>query len=357
MSFLKRLGRQALSYQPLHINQSQCIRAQSPLAHCRRCEDVCPVDALTYSHGRWVIADHCTQCGYCVASCPMEALEWEQTNPLKADDTTHNLLLSCIHDASSQTLPNRINCFQSLRAENLAWWVTRFHKVILYADCKGCRNRWFPEGLTMRLKQLHIPYENKLHIVRDRKNLAPWLPMQVERRDFLKQSLSDAQHTGQNVLKHLLEDVTTHLEVNEEEPVGCDEKHRTMQYLQETYRTQDGVSDTLTVPYPRLQNRGCHFCTACVRVCPTQALSISENQDESQKLVYSPVRCTRCELCFDVCFNKGFQWGEQMRVADIRHDTEQVLARAAVHTCMDCGEPHYDSNEGIRCHICEQKKT
>ena len=52
---------------------------EAPQANCRRCVDICPVDAFRLESGKVVTIfdneDECTFCNMCVEECPRAALK------------------------------------------------------------------------------------------------------------------------------------------------------------------------------------------------------------------------------------------------------------------------------------------
>lgn len=53
------------------IDKNTCIA-------CAECVDVCPVEAIAESEGKYAIdADACLDCGICAGTCPQEAISQE----------------------------------------------------------------------------------------------------------------------------------------------------------------------------------------------------------------------------------------------------------------------------------------
>ncbi|MBP2240673.1 ferredoxin [Cytobacillus eiseniae] len=53
-----------------------CSRYQSPHSTCRNCIDSCSADAITFVSGKPIINNkECTECGDCIAECPVQAVE------------------------------------------------------------------------------------------------------------------------------------------------------------------------------------------------------------------------------------------------------------------------------------------
>ncbi|MBS4191544.1 4Fe-4S binding protein [Bacillus sp. FJAT-49705] len=53
-----------------------CTRHQSPYSSCSRCKDVCFDEAITFIDEKpYIDNEKCTECGYCIAECPVQAIE------------------------------------------------------------------------------------------------------------------------------------------------------------------------------------------------------------------------------------------------------------------------------------------
>lgn len=71
------------------------------------------------------------------------------------------------------------------------------------------------------------------------------------------------------------------------------------------------------VSWPKLKDGAsslCHSCDLCVKICPTQALSL-EGSGASQKLWLSVAQCTQCGLCVDVCPDNILEMGNDQHIA------------------------------------------
>jgi ferredoxin len=55
------------------LDAVRCVRVRGAAAKCRRCQEVCPHDAVSFQPGP-VMLSTCTECGACVAACPNGAL-------------------------------------------------------------------------------------------------------------------------------------------------------------------------------------------------------------------------------------------------------------------------------------------
>ncbi|HJO93063.1 MAG TPA: 4Fe-4S binding protein [Victivallales bacterium] len=53
---------------PAYVNSAKCTG-------CEKCEDACPVDAITMKNDKALVAgDKCVECETCIGECPSEAI-------------------------------------------------------------------------------------------------------------------------------------------------------------------------------------------------------------------------------------------------------------------------------------------
>lgn len=74
------------------------------------------------------------------------------------------------------------------------------------------------------------------------------------------------------------------------------------------------------VSWPKFIEAGavkCHSCDLCVKICPTQALSLENkgNTNNPSKLWLTLSRCTQCTLCVEACPEKVLTMGHDRHLA------------------------------------------
>ena len=88
----------------------------------------------------------------------------------------------------------------------------------------------------------------------------------------------------------------------------------------------------------------CSLCGFCVQICPTHALSILENREETA-LVLSPGACILCRKCERICQFQAIQILPQPMhtaypIGAVRSSKEKlVLRKSSLAICLACGEP------------------
>ena len=118
-------------------------------------------------------------------------------------------------------------------------------------------------------------------------------------------------------------------------------------WLEESVRP-NRIKRNSTNPQKRLPTvqteEKCSLCGFCVQVCPTHALSITENREETT-LILSPADCVLCRKCERICQFQAIQILPQPVFAEhpvdvLRLEEEKfVLRKSSLATCRACGEP------------------
>lgn len=75
---------------------------------------------------------------------------------------------------------------------------------------------------------------------------------------------------------------------------------------------------------PKIDQKKCSRCNACVKICPTDAISI-----EKDKVILSEEKCVRCLGCYEVCERNAFE-------------VEWTIGRDIAERIVDCAKAVID---------------
>lgn len=81
----------------------------------------------------------------------------------------------------------------------------------------------------------------------------------------------------------------------------------------------------------------CTLCTACVRICPSNALSLPGS---TSQLAFTESRCLQCGLCVNVCPEQAVSLHPRFLVARAARETRRIIAEAEMVACGGCGKPY-----------------
>lgn len=355
MGFLSRqMTNYFLNEKPLRVDSELCVKAKSPLAMCERCANVCPHDALSYENRLWVVDDQCNECGFCVSSCPMGAFSFSRPMIEAVDGNTKLCILTCQHDPQSSGMTNRLPCFQSLRMGFFAELALRYEQVILCVSCENCDKKWYPESFFMQVDRYSLEKEQFCY-VSTLDELGLITEDELSRRYFMASLLKRTGHSGKKIAEDMVEQIEKNYPIDNEEDGNIDSPVRHEQeILSRYYQEHINISEEKEIPFPRLANRGCHFCEACVKLCPTKSLMI-EKKEKNKNLLYNPVSCVRCGICKDICMDKGFIWENRLTIRDLKSNCFHLLIEGEAALCSECQESFFKTNDDSMCYICKKK--
>ncbi|MCF6093063.1 4Fe-4S binding protein [Microaerobacter geothermalis] len=86
---------------------------------------------------------------------------------------------------------------------------------------------------------------------------------------------------------------------------------------------------------PVVQDEWCNGCEACVKMCPTQAISIVERKTPPLQFRLDYSKCLFCGLCEEVCEPGALTMGHEYRLATGEKD--KLLIRFDAKAKQDLG--------------------
>ena len=319
------------------IDSTLCVHAQLCQAECSACVEACPNEA-------WVLDEHalgldteaCDGCGLCMPVCPPGALHIHLPWIIRSLGGQTIALIACEKTNLSEIGADLIPCVHALGIRQLLALYHAGIKYLLIAtpDCKTCpRNP--DEGLLQRVEKL-----NKLLHNRNRR------PMKILQRSFKTWSrlfktdevISRGTHLSRrNFLRGGRNQLRRQLVISD--PLNLPE-FRTVPPGQ---LLPDENSQSLLWPWvPCLEPQRCDGCDACMKLCPTQAIKISKEED-GKGAVYelSPTECSGCNLCTDVCVTGA------ITVRDYARSGETVIKLVESH-CPACGNSFHHPRPNLQ---------
>ncbi|HHX50177.1 MAG TPA: 4Fe-4S dicluster domain-containing protein [Clostridia bacterium] len=96
----------------------------------------------------------------------------------------------------------------------------------------------------------------------------------------------------------------------------------------------------------------CHYCRACVVLCPVGALKCEVGDD--YRLLLHQDLCTGCGLCTQVCYHQSLGLAPAT-VAGMKKEEPLVLALGRKKSCSTCGQEMIVSGPVEECFICQKK--
>lgn len=304
-----------LTQAELIVEESLCLNLRGRLIHCSRCEDRCPMGALSLTRDS---VDHdemlCTGCNSCLPVCPAGALRSTSFVPgrflqaLKASGQ-HDLHCRASSDGGGGIV---IPCYGVLDARLLAAARAdgvselRLHGV---GHCEGCQYGDARDHLQSVVSQL----DEWLGADAPRLDLEPGERGRDDRRNYQDQPHMDRRtflrFGGANGVTRAVDWLVPGLARDEEDGEALpfyqaeDHPQRAAPYQQVLVQRAGAIpwreGRTLPLKTRRLAEQ-CSACLSCGQRCPTAALQASETA-QGRTLSFDPALCTDCGLCVEIC--------------------------------------------------------
>lgn len=258
-----------------------CLRSQLRHSRCQACQNACPLGAITFSTGSAEIdADACVGCARCLFVCPTTAIK-DLTPPQRA--YRDGVLVSPF----SPVPPT---------PEELLLWHGEFHirAVEMAADEHPGWLLSLAE-LNLRLARLGKPAWTLVSPSQNSVNSGRRRWLQISQATTFTAAVSPtASPAGTNLT------------------IGLDASR-------------------------------CYLCGACVKICPQQAIALTENE-----LTLDPLHCNGCKACENVCFPRAIAVQPAVSAVPINYAVFRV-------TCSSCQQVFASWRENAdRCHICQR---
>ena len=363
----------ALDRSGVVLDAARCLHSQDKYATCALCFELCPVGAIQVGRPPVLDAAACKSCMACLPACPVGAYQ--------ADDSVAHLM-NCIPHLEGK--PIDIICslhpapntgvkpeLTGLRVQGclavlgtgayLALVALGLEQIILRCDaCGACewgclRQRisdqveranallvaWNHPAEIACVERVGKPAERPLWEAKNpplsRRDLFRMLGRQGQvalARAMEQHERQTGQFLGRDRLRLL--SAVEHLP-----PAAC----------ADSLELSGFDFATLVI------SEACTACGVCARACPTGALCLEKNAEESEyRLIIDYRKCIGCELCMHVCAPAAISINHAPTFAEVFGKGAVILQEGELVKCDRCGTP-IAKRAGVKlCPVCEYRR-
>lgn len=337
-----------------------CVKVYYRYADCSKCVDVCPSQAVYVENDKVNLnLQNCVECGACVGNCPTESFKLKGFDPnrlVKELSTSDIDIISC-----KLNLP----CASALDSQHLATLVlNRGGDVkIDIGHCDNCQIGRQLEIINKNVQEANYILQAAGSNHRVRLENIQFQPEQREssRRSILKLF---AKKTAVLAFWAIEERLNLSEEGKQEEErdfknivsekVVPEKRMALIDALSKTDIPQDSYFEVEKISFSSdkwIDNTVCTNCGICGNICPTGAIT---NSDDRLKNLFNPSLCIKCRICHDTCPEKCLHLEERLNVWDFVQNKHKVLASHVMIACSECLVPFSYKGDSTTCPRCRQ---
>ena len=305
---------------------------------CRRCMDVCPVDAIRIEGATVRIGDGCLRCDLCVATCPTEVFAIRSNAPLALYDKVAKVAaayeqcyVTCTHaldrlpEANEVLLP----CVGAVAPEVWFNLLCEFPNLSVYLPlgvCDDCRTTTGEEALGEAIAVAEEWSGESVGLEVDEADLGREQKRAYKRSQFVSSMtqagtrmvsrtapvLAGAQAVAKRLQAHTkqINDLQRALDgaVGSQ---GTNSRRRTLTrrrrlVLAALQRFPD-LAEDMNLPFPDVDADLCTMCGDCAKACTVHALQI----DDAGRVRVEQSYCVCCGSCAAACAEGAITMREQ----------------------------------------------
>lgn len=348
----------------LVFDAASCVRASSFASNCQKCIDICPVQTIKFTSNLPSFTPiECIECGGCAGVCPTGSFSLTEFNVI-------NFSFEYFKNPQILSCKSNTPCLAVFNTEELISLALGSNEnlVLDIGHCETCeiREKLYPQIISnieeakfilsafssKKIKSENIGLES-VETANEESN----------RRDFL--------HSFKpiNAIKHKVE-FDEIVNKDELKSFGIDDsgiskiknkkipdKRKLLFALlkqeekPKRYETID--SNDISFSSQKYIDQNCTNCQICYRICPTGALSNSNNFSE---IHFDAMLCVKCHLCHDVCVENAIHVQPSFEIKEFFEPTGRVLANFVIKRCDECGNSFTYTGGDVVCPRCRTEE-
>jgi ferredoxin len=281
------------------INTSKCLRLRLADSDCNECAKVCMQNSIEFISGISINYKTCSECLLCTAACPNDALitTFPLLDVIKKSKRLDSIVLSC--NSSKISKANfRTPCLGWISEEILIYLFQKSNCIIQLdlSSCKNCKNFTVQDELELKYKNVEL----KLAI-----NLSEKITLNYSEESLIFSFENYNRRNFFKVLKAGAINNTVMFSDNKNKlPEYNDYKSKAVPLKKSLLNEVSGENISLgkqintAYSYQVKFSNECTNCNDCEVICPTGAISESEEQNSPD---FDSTKCIGCDLCRIFC--------------------------------------------------------
>jgi ferredoxin len=336
------------------VHQKRCLHGRSRSLQCRRCIDICPVEAVR-SEGREIAMDHyrCQGCGACALACPADAIE--MCNPSRTDMLSG--ILARVGDclASCRQAPGVVLHDRQVDGEALRRGIDKATDRLLLIEVEEIGRIGLAElllllahgaGSVALVCAQSCPAETRAALERQMQlgaAILQGLRLPAASLRFIMYPAEQMPGQGLDLLPPDDAGTEPFTRLSPAVPFSLSGDGRSLirqaaRQLGDRYgREPSLIALPAGSPFGTVKiDMSCSFCMACVGACPAGALKAG---DDVPRLSLTESRCHQCGLCVAACPEHAIERIPRLLCDHEAAGTPVLLHEAEPFRCIECGEP------------------
>ncbi|SHO81022.1 Ferredoxin [hydrothermal vent metagenome] len=343
----------------LKFELGSCVRATSKFSECTKCEDICPVDTISFINNiPSFTPSACIDCGACVSICPSDAFSLREFSFIEfffAFIESKDSVISANENIPSLALLSVENLISLANVkENIVINLSQVEILKDYIISNINEANFILSSYSSR--EIIISYENSKKVEDEEVS---------SRREFLSNlSIKEGIKHKAKFDEKVVEDELKTFDIDLSNISKIKDKNITdsRKVLLTTLKRVEKPSSYEILPQEEVSfisqkyiDDSCTNCQICYRVCPTGALS----SDAKFSIInFDAVLCIKCHLCHDVCEPNSIKLQNGFEISEFFEPRKRALITFNIKRCNECGNNFtYFEGEQIcpRCKIEEEE--
>lgn len=347
-----------------------CLDLRPARLPCSKCQDACPVSALSFTADGAMLADQCIGCGRCAVACPASALAVSGFDLGSAKRQAQRTECRRVPEQLSERAAI-VPCVGGISAELLLELTAQGQEPCQFVDRGWCGTCAAGNGragtifdafeeVARMLSALGVPADRQPKVVREHIPVKFARPVaaaaddsRVSRRGFLGAFMRKAVETAERSTAPQVQ-LSADRGGCKPSPVIKARQERVAANLRQLAAMQGRVVSAAMFPHLEIAGH-CDHTGLCAAICPTGALRrYDEGSSNAAGLEFEADTCIGCGLCASQCPHQAIRLLPAGNAGDSALPGATKLTRYGKRVCPRCTTEFLSVGPaGSQCPRCE----